>query len=321
VTPDVGFIWAGNLKPGGYVARWLHARRKLPYGLMVHGLDVALIRSQARSSHRKRRWARAIIAAAAGTVANSRYTCERFQQLALDLDLPRAAERVRVIPLGADAERFHPDGAPLALGPGHWLLTVARLVPHKGIDTALTALAILAAEQPDLRYAVAGEGSDRDRLMALTVALGIADRVRFLGVVSEADLPALYRAADLYLGLSREEGPEVEGFGLSLAEAQASGLPVVAGRSGGIPDAVEAGVSALLVSPTDGPAVAETVRALLGDPARMRALGAAGRELVERRLNWGRVTADLAAAQEEFARSSGDGERRVVHAGASGPES
>ncbi len=295
-----GFVWAGNIKPAGHVARWLRVRRGLPYGLIVHGLDLGLLAEQAARSPRKRLVARALLAGSAGVVANSRWTAERYRMLVSELGLPALQERVRVVPLGADPLRFRPDGTAARLGPGRWLLTVGRLVPHKGIDTGLEALARLIDRHSDLHYAVAGVGPDRERLGSLAARLGVAERVRFLGQVEEAELPALYRSAELYLGLSREEGVQVEGFGLSLVEAQASGLPVVGAASGGIPDAVADGESGLLVPPGDSAAAANALTALLDDEALRKAFGSAGRRRVEQTLNWDRVVRDLRLAASAF---------------------
>lgn len=297
------FVWAGNLKPAGYVARWVAGRVGIPYGLLVYGLDVVRLRRQAACSRRRRMVARALLGDAAGTVAISRATAERFAALANDLGLPLAAGKVRVVPLGADPAVFRPDADPapvatrFALAPGRWLLTVARLVPHKGIDTALEALSMLPG---DVGYLIAGDGPDRPRLTALAGRLGLLGRVRFLGLVPDADLPGLYRAATIYLGLSREEREEVEGFGLSLVEAASSGRAVVAASSGGIPDAVADQRTGLLVPPGEPAAAAAALRILLDDPGRAEALGLAGRRMVESRLNWDRVVSDLQEAARAF---------------------
>ncbi len=301
------FLWAGNLKPAGHLARWIGAREGLPYGLIVYGLDLHRIGWQASRSRVKRHVARGIIGRAAGTVAISGWTADRFRTLAHELGIPQAGDRVRVVRLGVDTERFRPSPDRVALrrrlglaGTRQWLLTVARLVPHKGVDVALRLVAELARAGIDLGYLVAGDGPERAALERQGEALGIAHRVRWLGSVPEADLAALYAAADLYVGLSREEGPQVEGFGLSLLEAQASALPVVAGRSGGTADAVADGVSGVLVSPNDLPAILAVTRALLEDEARGRALGAAGRQRAEREFGWDRVLDDLAMAAAAF---------------------
>src|SRR5207247_3952774 len=102
----------------------------------------------------------------------------------------------------------------------------------------------------DVRYAVAGGGPERESLEKLAHKLGVADRVRFLGQVSERDLPALYNLATVYVGASRRgERIGVEGFGIALVEASACGVPVVGGDSGGVPDAVRDGETGVVGAP------------------------------------------------------------------------
>lgn len=302
----IQFVWAGNLKPAGYVARWLHARHGLPYGLIAYGHDVQLLAHQARVSPFKNQVARALIGSAAGTVAISSWTAARFRDFARQLGLPHSAERVRVIPPGVDGANFRP-GLPTAmvrerygLDARPWLLTVARLVPHKGIDLGINLVQLLRREGFDVGYAVVGEGPEHDALGRLAASLGLAEQVRFLGAVPDADLPALYNSAMAYLGLSREEGLEVEGFGLSFLEAAACGLPVVAGQGGGTADAVANGVTGYVVDPTSVASAAMAVRQLLLDSSRARTMGEAGRARVEREYAWGRVVRDLEEAARVF---------------------
>jgi phosphatidylinositol alpha-1,6-mannosyltransferase len=183
------------------------------------------------------------------------------------------------------------------LGDRRWLLTVTRLVEHKGVDTGIQVLERLASDFPDLGYLIAGTGPARDALTAEVERRGLKDRVRLLGEVSDEDLPALYSCASLYLGLSRELPLQVEGFGLAMVEASACGLPVVASHSGGIPDAVQDGVTGLLVEPGKVEAATSAVRQVLNDEGLARRLGTAGRLEVETRLNWDRVVKDLRAIE------------------------
>jgi len=146
-----------------------------------------------------------------------------------------------------------------------------------------------------------GSGPMQSRLEALAQELGVAERVRFLTGVPDTDLPLLYNCAELYLGLSRAEGLLIEGFGISLSEASASGIPVVAGTIGGMTDAVQDGVTGLLVDSRDVPKVIATVRSLFDNPELIRRLGQAGRKAAEEYFNWDRVTADVRRTGEEFA--------------------
>jgi phosphatidylinositol alpha-1,6-mannosyltransferase len=124
--------------------------------------------------------------------------------------------------------------------------------------------------------------------------------VRFLGAVPDAELPSVYNAADLYVGVSRFHDLMAEGFGIALVEASACGLAVVGGRSGGVPDAVREGETGVLVDPEDPAAVAAAVIGLLADPERRARLGAAGRRAVETYYNWDRVVRDVRGIEAEL---------------------
>jgi phosphatidylinositol alpha-1,6-mannosyltransferase len=131
------------------------------------------------------------------------------------------------------------------------------------------------------------------QLEALARTLGVSSRVRFLTDVPDSDLPALYNNAEIYLGVSRPAELMMEGFGISLSEASACGVPVVGGSAGGIPDAVRENETGLLVDGrTPGPVV-DAVRLLLTDSALARRLGDGGRNAVERYFNWNRVASDV----------------------------
>lgn len=298
-STDAEFIWCGNIKPAAYPAKWTRERVGTPFGILLHGGDVLILQHQIHQSSIKRRTARGLLGAATVLVANSEWTRDRCLTLLGELDLDASPERVRVVPLGADQEFFRPGidtaevRARYGLNGGRWLLSVAGLTRHKGIDIALRALAILRGRHPDLRYAVVGEGDDQPALEAEARELGVADRVRFLTGVPDRDLPALYNCAEVYLGVLRLLEQRVEGFGISLCEASACGIPVVAGRSGGIPEAVRDGETGILVDAESAEAVAGALQRLLDDPALRARMGTAGRGAVERHYNWDRVTADL----------------------------
>jgi phosphatidylinositol alpha-1,6-mannosyltransferase len=298
-----GIVWCDTFRPTAYVARWLRATRRVPVGVFVHGGDVQRIAERSRRSVAKSGLGRLLAGTPDLLVANSRWTAGAARAMAAQLGRPDL--RIEIVPLGSDPARFGPDGPRWAgaarLPPGRRILTVARLVPHKGIDRGIETVARLRDRFPDLRYLVAGEGPDRARLERIAAEAGVADRVDFLGPVSEADLPGVYRTADLYLGLSREDGPDVEGFGIAVADGSASGLPVVATQSGGIPETVEDGVTGLLVDPEAADGAVAAVSRILEDSELGSALGRAGRRLVETRLNWDRVAADLLRLSREAA--------------------
>ena len=303
---DPGFAWCDEIKPAGYAAAWLHARRGLRFGVLAHGADFLLLQAKVGRSRFKRWTARRILERCAVVVANSRWTADLVRAVLESLGCRALAADVRVVHLGTTPALFRPgiDTRPLrgryGLDGGPWLLTVARLDFHKGIDTVIRALPAIRAAVPGTRYAVAGIGSRRGALEALVAELGLGDAVRLLGFVPDPDLPALYNAADLFVLASRRQDLLVEGFGISCVEASACGLPVIGSRSGGIPEAIREGETGLLVEPDDPAAVTAAVVRVLEDEALRRRLGAAGRAAVESYYNWDRVTADLVRIDREF---------------------
>jgi len=303
---DTEFTWCGNLKPAGYPAGWLKARLGVPFGILVHGGDLLILRRQAGGSVVKRRIARTLLRQASVVVANSNWTRDLCYSLLNELRIPSAPDTVRTVPLGADPILFRPGISQAAvrshyrLDGRRWLLSVARLTRHKGIDTGLRVLAALGDRYPDLGYAVVGSGAERNGLEALCRQLRLGDRVRFLGDVPDHDLAALYNSAEIYLGLSRLLPDRVEGFGISLAEAAACGIPVIAARTGGIPEAVRDRETGLLVNPDDPHEIAQAVGCLLDDSEQASRMGRAGRRMVETYYNWDRVTGDLVRIGHEL---------------------
>ncbi|HEX9611912.1 MAG TPA: glycosyltransferase family 4 protein [Gemmatimonadales bacterium] len=294
------FLWCDSLRPSAYAARWARERTGARYGLLVHGGD--LLRELHRIHHNPivRGTAKALLGSASAVVANSQWTREQAQKVLRELGLDPLAERVKVVPLGTDPAQFRPGvdsremRARYRLNGGPWIVTVAQLEAYKGVDTGIRAVARLRQQGLEAHYAVVGAGPKREAFRRLAEELAVGDLVRFLGAVPDPDLPAVYNVGAVYLGASRRaDGMRVEGFGVALAEASACGLPVVAGRSGGLAEAVEDGETGLVVDPEDVEAVAEALRRVLSDDLLARRLGHGGRKAVEEKYNWDRVIKDL----------------------------
>jgi phosphatidylinositol alpha-1,6-mannosyltransferase len=302
------FAWCGELKPAGYPAWWLAKRHGVPYGVVVHGTELLLLDAKIRRSRFKRWTAGGLVTGATVLVANSTWTAALARSVYELLGRSDLARRVQVVPLGTEPTQFRPgiDPTPIrakyGLAGGPWILTVARLEWHKGIDTVIEALPAVRAAHPTAGYVVAGTGPRQTQLEQLAARLGVGDAVKFLGFVPDEALPALYNAVDLYVGASRYHDLLVEGFGISLVEASASGIAVVGGRSGGVPDAVRDGETGILVDPEDRADVAAGITRLLGDEALRRRMGAAGRRAVETYYNWDRVAEDFIRIDREFGR-------------------
>ena len=145
------------------------------------------------------------------------------------------------------------------------ILCVGNLVARKGQDMVIRALPSLRQTIPDVTYLIVGEGPYRVPLDKLTLELGVRDRVIFAGRILVEELPDIYAISDVFVMPSRNEECDVEGFGLVFLEASACAKPVVGGRSGGIPDAIEEGVTGLLVGPRDPEDIANALARLLSD--------------------------------------------------------
>ncbi|WP_433215796.1 glycosyltransferase family 4 protein [Microtetraspora malaysiensis] len=211
------------------------------------------------------------------------------------------AKLVRLAP-GVDTATFHPGAGgarvrmSLGLGERPVAVCVSRLVPRKGQDTLIRAWPLVRARIPDAMLLLVGGGPSRGALRRMAEGSGLADSVVLTGSVPWADLPSYYDAGDVFAMPCRTRlgGLDVEGLGIVYLEASATGLPVVAGASGGAPDAVRHGETGLVVDGTSHEEVAAALVELLSDPARARAMGERGRAWVEEEWRWDLVAARFA---------------------------
>jgi phosphatidylinositol alpha-1,6-mannosyltransferase len=195
---------------------------------------------------------------------------------------------------GVDVDLFTPDADGAAvrrhhgLGEGPVVVCVSRLVARKGQDVLVAGWSRVLARHPGARLLLVGGGPAEASLRRAVHRRGIGDSVVLTGPVPPAALPAYYAAGDVFAMpcRTRRGGLDVEGLGMVYLEAAACGLPVVAGTSGGAPEAVREGVTGHVVEPRSREAVADAISALLADPDRARAMGAAGRAWVEQRWSW-----------------------------------
>ncbi|MCP2261833.1 Glycosyltransferase involved in cell wall bisynthesis [Streptoalloteichus tenebrarius] len=204
---------------------------------------------------------------------------------------------ISVVPCGVDPELFSPGGERAPTGAPHRLVSVGRLVPRKGFDTIISALRRL----PDTELVIAGgpprqalaADEEARRLQEHAAREGVADRVRLLGQISRAEMPALLRSADAVVCT-----PWYEPFGIVPLEAMACGVPVVAAAVGGLTDTVVDGITGLHVPPRRPEELARALRSLLADPGRRAAYGAAGRDRACSRYNWDRIAQDTRRVYE-----------------------
>jgi phosphatidylinositol alpha-1,6-mannosyltransferase len=210
---------------------------------------------------------------------------------------------VHVIPVGVDsprAEESERESVPT-------VLTVGRLRErYKGHDTMLSALPLLVERVPDVRWVVVGDGPLRAEFETLAAGHGVQERVVFAGEVSDAERDAWFRRAHVFAMPARTPAAGIgEGFGIVFLEANAHGIPVVAGGVDGALDAVVDGVTGTLVEPTNPVAVADAVADLLLDPERARRLGAAGAERARRDFSWPAIATRVETLLRSIAKRSG----------------
>ena len=223
------------------------------------------------------------------------YLGEYFRvRLARALSPAAAARMVRLAP-GVDTAAFHPGAGGAAIRQRHGLagrpvvVCVSRLVKRKGQDALIRAWPQVRAaragpQRPGPALLIVGSGPDAGRLQRLAGDLGVTGSVVFTGQVAETELPAYYDAGDVFAMpcRTRRAGLDVEGLGIVYLEASATGLPVIAGDSGGAPDAVLPGETGYVVPGGDPVALAARLIPLLADPAAARAIGEKGLAWVDR---------------------------------------
>jgi phosphatidylinositol alpha-1,6-mannosyltransferase len=276
----------------------LGPRLGLPYAVLLHGAEVAIPGRLPASRSALARIVRgaALVISAGGYPAAEALRAVRGRGMPPVVEIPPGVDLDRFTPLG-DSERRQ---ARVDLGlpaDGPLVVSVSRLVPRKGMDVLIDAAAALADRYPGLTVAIAGRGRDAERLAGRVAELGAP--VRLLGGVSDADLPRLVGAADVFAMLCRNRwlGLEQEGFGIVFLEAAATGVPQVAGASGGAGEAVEDGVTGVMVRrPTEAGDVARAIGGLLADPAGRVARGTAARRRAEASFDYDLLAPRLAAS-------------------------
>lgn len=266
--------------------RWL-SRPATRTILMAHGND--FLENRWQRPYWRRRMLRAF-RSAHGTIAVSHETERVLRETVPGLAGPG---RLRVIFPAVDPADFtvtpFPPDPPI-------LLSLGRVVERKGQDMVIRALPALLKSHPNLQYWIAGRGAFTPRLQALATSLGVADHVRFLGFIPDAERAALYQRCTVYLMPSRtiQKQGDFEGFGITYLEANASGRPVIGGRSGGVADAVEDGTSGFLVDPESPSDIATITSRLLSDRDLCRRIGLQGRARVEQAFTWAHATRAVA---------------------------
>jgi len=288
VRPDV--ICFGAAFPLGLLAGRLTRATGVPCVGFTHGVEVAVGRVPLVNRLQVR-----VAGQLRLLTAVSRWSAARVGRAV------RGRCPVELLPAGVDADTYHPavDGRQVRqrhrLGSSPVCVCISRLVPRKGQDRLVQAWPRVVARVPEARLLLVGGGPYERRLRRLAAASPVADRIHLTGEVAWEELPAHYAAADVFAMPCRTRwlGLDLEALGVVFLEAAATGLPVVAGRSGGAPETVVEGVTGTVVDGRRPGPVADAVAGLLADPDRARAMGVAGRRRVEDEFSWPAVVTRL----------------------------
>jgi phosphatidylinositol alpha-1,6-mannosyltransferase len=257
-----------------------------------------------------RSWRNAAINRAAGIFPVSHYSANLIRSFGL------SQKNIHVVPNGVDPWRFRPDVCLNDKGLPKRILTVARLDLHKGHDRVLEALGLIKSKGLEFEYVIVGEGDEERRLRQIAKELGLVNEVIFAGHIPDRELPGVYASADIFVMASREIPGRldlIEGFGIAFLEAAASGLPVIAGRSGGVADAVRDGKTGFLIDPEDPKEIAEAIHLLLISPDLCQRLGGEGRQWTMCQMNWENAAKRLLDKMQRINRESPILSNSVAH--------
>ncbi|HQB50673.1 MAG TPA: glycosyltransferase family 4 protein [bacterium] len=268
------FLLIGQILPLGTVA-WLLSYFTKPYAVFIHGMDWTM----ALGSPRKAWLTKRIINRAKTVIAANSYVAELIVKTC-----PQAKDKIVVINPGLASvqkpevpealtkelvEKYQLDGKTI-------ILTVGRLVERKGVDKTIEALVQILPQNPEVHYVVVGDGPYLAACQELVQSLQLEQQVVFIPDADDKERAAWYQLADIFIMPSRQIGNDFEGFGIVYLEAGQAGKPVIAGRSGGVADAVADNLNGLMVNPESVTEIALALKRLIAEPKLRTELGQNG---------------------------------------------
>jgi phosphatidylinositol alpha-1,6-mannosyltransferase len=302
-TPQSTKRVIATAKKFGAIRVWFGAAA--PLALMAPALKRAGVSRSVATTHGHELWwaktpgSRQLLRRIGESVDCVTYLGEYTRLRIADALSSSAVSRMEQLTPGVDEKHFRPgiDSSKLreelGLGDRPVIVVVGRLVHRKGQDRLIESLPLIHQVIPNAALLICGQGPLRDELEKRVAALKLADDVLFTGRVSWEDLPRYISAGDLFAMPSRSRlgGLEVEGLGIVYLEASACGLPVIAGNSGGAPDAVIEGETGFVVDGNSIKEISQRIIQLLEDPALRKRMGTRGRSWVEEQWRWDQISA------------------------------
>lgn len=280
----IQMIYVHHALPVGYVAYLLKKFKKIPYVLFFHGTDLEMGIKNKKNKLKK------VCAAADKIVVNSNFLKNKFQS-AFE-DLKKEISVVYPCPDDIFLQRT-PEmelkklKSQLALDGKKVIITVARMAEGKGYPHLIRLLPKILEKVPNLVWLILGDGPKKDEVIKSIQKNYLQNVTRFIGKIPYTELPKYYQLADLLVLLTHpDESSAEEAWGTAFVEAAASGLPVVAGRAGGVEEAVENMTTGLVVDVYQDQGIISAVSELLCNVDYAKQMGQAGRERVIREFNW-----------------------------------
>ncbi len=277
-------LWVGDLLPTGTVVYALSKLLKLPYIVSCHGNDIL----QASKVRRRKKIAQKVLSGAKLVTVNSHYTGRLVEKLGI------GDVKIKVVYPGIDSRsRIQDSRIKDNLIKRHNLsgkkiiLSLGRLVARKGFDKVIEAMPQVVAKVPEAVYLIAGSGPDEARLKEL--GRKTPEQIKFLGRVSEEEKWALLELSDVFIMPAREDDEDVEGFGIVYLEANLMGKPVIAGKTGGVQEAVVDEQTGLLVNPENADEISRAIIELLSNPELADKLGRAGQQRAMEEFSWEKI--------------------------------
>lgn len=279
-------VFIGQILPLGTAALIVSLFLRLPYGVFLHGMDLSF----ALRGKRKRLLTELILGRAKHIVCANSYV----QKILNDL-FPTVSEKIIVINPGVIDGAAQASRSDLAdrynLSGKRVLLSIGRLVERKGFDMVIKALSRIKTD--DWVYLIAGEGPEKEKLMKQAAASNISANIKFIGQLNENEKWSCLDICDIFIMTSRNIDGDFEGFGIVYLEANIASKPVIAGRSGGVADAVINNETGLLVNPESAEEIAAAIEKLLQNPLEASRLGENGRKRALSNFNWSKQAEKL----------------------------
>jgi phosphatidyl-myo-inositol dimannoside synthase len=277
----IEMIWVGEVLPTGTVVYYLSKIFRIPYMVSCHGNDLL----QARKVGRREKMAGKVLRAAKYVSVNSAHTGELVKSFGV------LRGNIKIVNPGVDPQKkeiLSQMNEKYDLKGKKILLSIGRLVERKGFDRVIEVLPRVWKKYPDLVYVLIGSGSDEERLKNM---IGNEKRIVFVNKkISEAEKWSWLGSSDLFIMPARSDGGDVEGFGIVYLEANIAGLPVIAGRAGGVGEAVKDGVSGLLVDPENSDEIYKAIVKMFENGEFMKKMGSMGKKRASDEFSWFVIT-------------------------------